>query len=220
MDNIVILTGAGISAESGLGTFRDTNGLWTQYDLEDVATPEGFARDPDLVHEFYNHRRAKAAEARPNDAHRALARLERDFPGRVSIVTQNVDALHETAGSRTVLHMHGELANLACEACGVVVRDLERFDPGSFASCAACDHPRLRPDVVWFGEVPRDLDAIGVALATCTHFLALGTSGAVYPAAACSAARVSGTTRSSSSTRVPSRSSRMASKLRRITGAV
>src|SRR6056297_945807 len=116
-DRIVILTGAGISAESGLGTFRDEGGLWAQHSIDDVATPEGFARDPALVHEFYNARRAQAAEAEPNAAHKALAELESAHPGEVLIVTQNVDGLHEAAGARNVLHMHGALSRALCHAC-------------------------------------------------------------------------------------------------------
>jgi len=179
----VILTGAGISAESGLGTFRDEGGLWTRYDLADVATPEGFARDPALVHGFYNARRANCLDARPNAAHAALARLEAALPaGRIALVTQNIDDLHERAGS-TPLHMHGELAVLRCEVCGARVRDRESLDPERFVPCARCGHPRLRPGVVWFGELPHEVPRIERALARCTHFLAVGTSGQVYPAA-------------------------------------
>lgn len=179
---IVILTGAGISAESGLGTFRDAGGLWTQYPLEDVATPEGFHRNPDLVHEFYNARRANAAAAAPNPAHHALARLERDHPGEVVILTQNVDALHERAGSHNVLHMHGTLAGALCSACGArwdAPETMRTADP-----CPACGAPATRPDVVWFGEVPYFMDAIWDHLATADLFAAIGTSGEVYPAAA------------------------------------
>lgn len=182
MEKIVILTGAGISAESGLGTFRDAGGLWAQYPLEDVATPEGFARNPQLVHEFYNARRAQAARARPNAAHRALARLEAEHPGEVLIVTQNVDALHEAAGSRNVLHMHGQLSGALCQACGhrwpapmVMAPD----DP-----CPKCRAAATRPDVVWFGEMPCHIDRIEAALAEADLFAAIGTSGQVYPAAA------------------------------------
>ncbi|SLN39554.1 NAD-dependent protein deacylase [Pseudoruegeria aquimaris] len=180
--NIVILTGAGISAESGLGTFRDKDGLWTRYDLNDVATPEGFARDPALVHEFYNARRANCRDAAPNSAHAALARLQRGFAGgRVSIVTQNVDDLHERAGTPEVIHMHGELARALCAACGhrwpapdVMAHD----DP-----CPACAAPATRPDIVWFGEFPYHMDRIAELLAACDLFVSIGTSGNVYPAA-------------------------------------
>lgn len=179
---IVILTGAGISAESGLGTFRDKDGLWTKYDLEEVATPEGFARNPSLVHEFYNARRQNLIEAQPNPAHHALAKLERAHAGRVLIVTQNVDNLHERAGSRNVLHMHGELLKARCENCGQVAEwtgDLALDTP-----CPACGTPSyLRPHVVWFGEMPFHMDRIALELAACDLFVSIGTSGNVYPAA-------------------------------------
>lgn len=179
--NIVILTGAGISAESGLGTFRDADGLWTRYPLEDVATPEGFARDPVLVHEFYNARRENAAQAVPNDAHKALARLQADWPGRVSIVTQNVDGLHEAAGARDVIHMHGELARALCAQCGHRWDAPERMakdDP-----CPACGAAATRPDVVWFGEMPYRMETILSLIDDADIFAAIGTSGNVYPAA-------------------------------------
>lgn len=179
--NIVILTGAGISAESGLGTFRDEGGLWAQHRIEDVATPEGFARDPDLVHGFYNARRANAAEATPNAAHFALAELERRFDGEVLIVTQNVDSLHEAAGSQTVLHMHGTLAGALCGACDHrwdAPDVMHKSDP-----CPACAAPATRPDVVWFGEIPYHMERIEQALARADLFVSIGTSGEVYPAA-------------------------------------
>ncbi|QEW21616.1 NAD-dependent protein deacylase [Marinibacterium anthonyi] len=182
MKNIVILTGAGISAESGMGTFRDEGGLWTQYAIEDVATPEGFARNPALVQEFYNIRRVKAAEAMPNAAHEALARLERDWPGSVTIVTQNVDGLHEKGGSGEVLHMHGELAGALCADCGhrwVAPQEMTVGEP-----CPACGAPCGRPDVVWFGEMPYHMDRIFDLLETADVFAAIGTSGQIYPAAA------------------------------------
>ncbi len=179
--DILILTGAGISAESGLGTFRDKDGLWTRHDLNDVATPEGFARDPALVHGFYNARRANAAAAVPNAAHAALARLEAAHAGRVRIVTQNVDDLHERAGSRAVWHMHGRLAGALCAACGHRWTAPEIMTPGH--PCPACDAPRARPDVVWFGEVPFYMDEIWQALTDCDLFVSIGTSGEVYPAA-------------------------------------
>jgi NAD-dependent deacetylase len=179
---IVILTGAGISAESGLGTFRDAGGLWTQYDLNDVATPEGFARNPALVHDFYNQRRRNVLGARPNPAHRALAELERAYRGRVLVVTQNVDDLHERAGSRNLLHMHGELLKARCDGCGAVADwtgDMTSNDP-----CPACGTVgRLRPHVVWFGEMPLHLERIYPELAACDLFISIGTSGQVYPAA-------------------------------------
>ncbi|MEM7525801.1 MAG: NAD-dependent deacylase, partial [Pseudomonadota bacterium] len=179
--NIVILTGAGISAESGLGTFRDKDGLWTKYDLEDVATPEGFAKNPGLVHDFYNARRANCRGAAPNAAHHALARLE-SGPHDVLVVTQNVDNLHERAGSTRLIHMHGELMNQLCAACGD-----RRPCPGDLSAasvCPACGAPALRPDVVWFGETPYGMDRIWDALRRADLFVSIGTSGEVYPAAA------------------------------------
>lgn len=182
MNKIVILTGAGISAESGMGTFRDEGGLWAQHRIEDVATPEGFARNPALVQNFYNLRRAAAAEAKPNAAHEALARLQRDWPGEVVIVTQNVDALHEAGGATGVLHMHGTLAGALCAACG------HRWPaPAEMAvgePCPQCHGPMARPDVVWFGEMPYYMDLIYDHLASADLFAAIGTSGQVYPAAA------------------------------------
>ena len=182
MQKIVILTGAGISAESGMGTFRDEGGLWSQHRIEDVATPEGFARDPVLVHGFYNKRRAAAATAEPNAAHRALAQLQRDWPGEVVIVTQNVDGLHELGGACDVLHMHGELAGALCAGCGhrwpaPIAMDTE-------TPCPACNAPMARPDVVWFGEMPYHMEQIFDHLAGADVFAAIGTSGQVYPAAA------------------------------------
>ncbi|CUH47299.1 NAD-dependent deacylase [Ruegeria atlantica] len=182
MEKIVILTGAGISAESGLGTFRDEGGLWVQHRIEDVATPEGFARDPALVHGFYNARRVQAAEAQPNAAHDALARLQRDWPGEVVIVTQNVDSLHEAGGAQGVIHMHGTLAGALCAACGhrwTAPPEMAVGEP-----CPACAAPTARPDVVWFGEMPYHMDAIYDHLAGASIFAAIGTSGQVYPAAA------------------------------------
>jgi len=178
---IVILTGAGISAESGLGTFRDKNGLWTQYDLEDVATPQGFARNPQLVHAFYNARRANCAAATPNAAHHALARLQAALPGQVLIVTQNVDDLHTRAGSDAVIAMHGTLAQALCSACGnrwPAPAIMHPSDP-----CPDCTRTATRPDVVWFGEMPYQMDAITLELTRASHFAAIGTSGQVWPAA-------------------------------------
>ncbi len=182
MEKIVILTGAGLSAESGLGTFRDAGGLWQQHRIEDVATPEGFARDPGLVHRFYNARRVQAAAARPNAAHQALGRLQRDWPGEVVIVTQNVDALHEAGGAARVIHMHGELAGALCAACGHRWAAPDEMAPGH--PCPACAAPEARPDVVWFGEIPYRMDEIMAHLAGADLFAAIGTSGQVYPAAA------------------------------------
>ena len=178
---IVILTGAGISAESGLGTFRDAGGLWSEYDLEDVATPEGFARDPALVHRFYNARRANCLGAEPNAAHRALSRLQDFAPGEVVIVTQNIDDLHERGGARGVIHMHGELMRARCAACGARWDAPPAMDPGD--PCPGCGRAATRPDVVWFGEMPCFMDEIEAHLASCDLFVSIGTSGAVWPAA-------------------------------------
>ena len=183
--SIVVLTGAGVSADSGLATFRGAGGLWEGQRVEDVATVEAWERDPALVWRFYQLRRAALLDVEPNEAHHALARLERELAkagGSVTLISQNVDDLHQRAGSR-VLDMHGQLSRLACESCGSKVRDLEHLDPAEFVPCASCGHPRMRPDVVWFGEVPRFLDEISRAVRGATHFLACGTSGAVWPAA-------------------------------------
>ena len=182
MDHIVILTGAGISAESGMGTFRDKDGLWTKVNLEDVATPEGFARNPAMVHDFYNQRRAGARDAQPNEAHRALARLAREHSGKITLITQNVDNLHEAGGSEDVIHMHGELLRALCSACG---HQWEwREDMGLNDTCPSCStRGTVRPDVVWFGEMPYHLDQIAEAIETASLFVAIGTSGNVYPAA-------------------------------------
>lgn len=178
---IVILTGAGISAESGLGTFRDAGGLWEQYPLEDVATPDGFARNPALVHAFYNARRANCLDAEPNAAHLALARLEAEFSGQLMLVTQNVDDLHERGGSQHVVHMHGELLRAKCTECAhswSAPREMAADDP-----CPACTNPATRPDIVWFGEMPFHMDDIFAALGLADLFVSIGTSGNVYPAA-------------------------------------
>ena len=183
-DSIVILTGAGISKESGIDTFRDAGGLWSQVRLEDVATPEAFARDPDRVQAFYNARRQRLADGgiEPNAAHRALARLEAEWPGEVLLVTQNIDDLHERAGSRNLLHMHGELLKARCGFCGEATE--WRGDLGPSDTCMACGTiGKLRPHVVWFGEMPLHMDEIFAALDRCTLFVSIGTSGSVYPAA-------------------------------------
>ena len=179
--NIVILTGAGISAESGIDTFRSAGGLWEQHKVEDVATPEGFARDPDRVLSFYDMRRAAIQTKVPNLAHHALARLDQAWAGDLLIVTQNVDDLHERAGATRVLHMHGEHLNAWCTACNSRPRwsgPLIHRPP-----CPGCGEPALRPDVVWFGEVPYEMDRIHAALRAADLFVSIGTSGAVYPAA-------------------------------------
>lgn len=178
---IVILTGAGISAESGIDTFRSAGGLWEQHRVEDVATPEGFARNPNLVLQFYDIRRAALANVAPNPAHRALARLQAGFTGSVLLVTQNVDDLHERGGSPQVLHMHGELNSALCMACGT--RSPWRGSMIERPPCPVCAAPMLRPDVVWFGEMPYQMGRIYTALERCDLFVSIGTSGAVYPAA-------------------------------------
>jgi len=179
---IVILTGAGVSAESGLATFRDSGGLWENHDPMDIATPEAFARDPGLVYRFYNARRNQLAEVSPNPAHEALARLQREFPGEVFLVTQNVDDLHERGGSVQVCHMHGELRSHLCNACEERMPATGDIDGES--RCPRCATAgRMRPDIVWFGEIPYHMDRIAMTLARCDLFIAVGTSGVVYPAA-------------------------------------
>lgn len=184
---IFVLTGAGVSAESGLGTFRDKSGegIWAKFDPMKLATPEAFARDPETVLAFYDARRRNLLNAKPNSAHFALARLERGLAaegGRLTLVTQNIDDLHERGGSRRVLHMHGELLKARCQNCEAVLswpRDLSVDDV-----CPECDLSGvLRPDVVWFGELPHHLEDIDRALQAADLFVAIGTSGAVYPAA-------------------------------------
>lgn len=180
--SIVILTGAGLSAESGLGTFREKDGIWTKYDLGEVATPEGYARNPQKVQDFYNARRRSHHDAEPNAAHFALAKLEAEYPGEVMVITQNIDALHEAAGSRNLIHMHGELLKAMCTSCGA--RHAWRADIALSTACPACgDTGSMRPDVVWFGEMPYHMDRIYEALGRCNLFISIGTSGTVYPAA-------------------------------------
>jgi NAD-dependent deacetylase len=211
--NILILTGAGVSAESGLATFRGPDGLWEGQRVEDVATPEAFARDPALVHAFYDARRAKLGTVEPNAAHEALARLDAEWPGELLLVTQNVDDLHERAGSKRLIHMHGELAKGWCLACderfpwtGPMSPSTVRPEPveglplssaaggrGSTSTssgrtdvnvCPECGSVgQVRPDIVWFGEMPYEMDRIDEALRRCDLFVSIGTSGAVYPAA-------------------------------------
>jgi len=180
--NIVILTGAGVSAESGLATFRGPDGLWEGHRVEDVCTPEAFRRDPALVHDFYDARREKLGTVEPNAAHKALARLDMEWQGELLLITQNVDDLHERAGSKRLLHMHGELAKGWCLAC------TQRFawsgPMGEGATCPSCQaRGRVRPDIVWFGEIPYEMERIDEALRRCDLFVSIGTSGAVYPAA-------------------------------------
>jgi NAD-dependent deacetylase len=182
ISNIVILTGAGVSAESGLATFRGPDGLWEGHRVEDVCTPDAYRRDPALVHAFYDARREKLATVQPNAAHEALARLDAEWPGELLLVTQNVDDLHERAGSKRLLHMHGELTSGWCLACD------KRFPwegpMGEGAKCLTCGAVgQVRPDIVWFGEMPYDMDRIDEALQRADLFVSIGTSGAVYPAA-------------------------------------
>ena len=181
MQNIVILTGAGISAESGLRTFRAEDGLWEDHPVEQVATPEGFARDPDLVQRFYDERRTGVLAAQPNAAHEALGRLDRKWAGDLLIVTQNIDDLHERGGASRVLHMHGEALSAWCRACDARHRWTGTLRDGP--ACPACGEAAMRPDIVWFGEMPYQMDRIFDALAQADLFVSIGTSGAVYPAA-------------------------------------
>jgi len=182
-DRVFILTGAGISAESGIPTFRGPGGLWRTYRVEEVGTPESFRRDPGLVWEFYSMRRRAASAAKPNPGHRALAQLEAELQDRLFLCTQNVDNLHEQAGSARVVHMHGELFKSRCETCRLPpFDDVNTYDPPAGIPRCACGG-RIRPHICWFGEVPFHLDEIFRALTDCTVFLAIGTSGVVEPAA-------------------------------------
>ena len=176
-----MLTGAGISAESGVPTFRDADGLWEGYRVEDVATPEAYDFQPSVVHRFYDARRKALGRVSPNLAHLALARLEDAIGDDLLVITQNIDDLHERAGSTRVLHMHGELRSALCRACAA--RTPWTSDLGDFPPCPRCGVTELRPDVVWFGEMPYDMDRIFAALDQTDLFVAIGTSGAVYPAA-------------------------------------
>lgn len=181
-NHIVILTGAGVSAESGIPTFRGVGGLWEGRDVMELATPEAFERNRDLVQRFYNERRQDLLKIEPNAAHRAIARLQREYPGRVTLVTQNIDDLHERGGSPEVWHIHGELLLSRCERCYAVQHCHE--DLHSASVCENCGRAgRLRPHVVWFGEVPFHLDNLNIKTRDATLFAAIGTSGLVYPAA-------------------------------------
>jgi len=178
---IVVLTGAGVSAESGVATFRENGGLWEQHRIEDVATPEAFARDPDLVQNFYNMRRAQLSAVEPNAAHRALGMLEKKFNGEVTIVTQNVDNLHERGGSSNIIHMHGELTKVRCICCRNIFKWPD--DCTQASQCPSCfNQPALRPHIVWFGEMPFEMERIENLLGACDLFISIGTSGSVYPA--------------------------------------
>ncbi len=183
--NIVILTGAGISAESGVSTFRDPDGVWSKVDYREVATPEGFAADPEKVHGFYNARRAGLSSVQPNKAHRALAKLEMGLAakgGLLTLITQNVDDLHERAGSKNMIAMHGELSKARCGECGTVLS--WHGDLSLETKCDACGHVgAMRPHVVWFGETPMYMDEIADAMMEADLFASIGTSGSVYPAA-------------------------------------
>lgn len=182
--NIVILTGAGISAESGINTFRDQNGLWENHDVMDVASPSGFDRNPELVHKFYNQRRTQlmSEDVVPNAAHRALAKLEKELDGEVTIITQNVDDLHEKAGSHDVIHMHGELTKMRCKETGKILT--WKKDLTTLTKCPCCFKAgNLRPHIVWFGEYPLFMGKIEEKLNSCDLFISIGTSGQVYPAA-------------------------------------
>ncbi|MBD2858003.1 NAD-dependent protein deacylase [Spongiibacter sp. KMU-158] len=182
--SIVVLTGAGVSAESGIKTFRASDGLWEDHRIEEVATPEGFEANPELVQRFYNQRRQQllSGDVQPNPAHIALAKLEAEFTGEVLLVTQNVDDLHERAGSKNLIHMHGELLKMHCRYSQQVFdihTDIQTRD-----RCPCCGLPgALRPHIVWFGEMPLEMDRIANALDNCDLFIAVGTSGHVYPAA-------------------------------------
>lgn len=182
--SIVVLTGAGISAESGIQTFRAADGLWHEHRIEDVASPEGFQRNPALVHDFYNERRRQllSPEIKENPAHRALARLEKHFEGEFLLVTQNIDDLHERAGSKNLLHMHGEL--LVSRCVNSAKQQQCRGDLKVTDRCNCCTKPSpLRPHIVWFGEMPLEMETIEYALSQCDLFISIGTSGHVYPAA-------------------------------------
>lgn len=182
-DKILILTGAGMSAESGLGTFRDKNGIWSEYNLDEVATPEGYLEDPKRCLDFYNMRRTLHSKSEANKAHKALARLEADYPGEVVIVTQNIDNLHEMAGSRNVIHMHGQIDRAICIACDHRYQ-IALTELGVDSVCPSCgEQGQQRPDVVWFGEMPKYMDQIQKEISGCFLFLSIGTSGSVYPAA-------------------------------------
>lgn len=195
-NRIVILTGAGISAESGIPVFRSETGLWEEHKVEDVATYEGFYRNKELVHNFYNDRRDASLKAEPNEAHKAIARLQKywqEHGGSVFLVTQNIDNLHEKGGSSQVCHMHGELLSLLCEKCGY--RYPFNLHSSVDSICPKCKEKSMRPDIVWFGEMPYFMDEIESELLKCSLFVSIGTSGVVYPAAGfCSIAASKGAT--------------------------
>jgi NAD-dependent deacetylase len=182
--NLVILSGAGIAAESGIQTFRAQDGLWENHKIEDVATPEGFAKDPELVQDFYNQRRLKLQDPsiKPNAAHLALGELEKLLDGTVTIITQNIDNLHERGGSENVIHMHGELLKARCSESNQVIEEVGEINTGDLCHC--CQIPsQMRPHVVWFGEMPLRMGDIYEAIEKADLFVSIGTSGVVYPAA-------------------------------------
>lgn len=182
-NSVVVLTGAGISAESGLKTFRDSGGLWEGHSISEVATPEGFARNPELVHTFYNLRRKQLIdEASPNAAHKALAAFEKNYAGDFTLITQNVDNLHEQAGSHNIFHMHGELLKARCLECEESVTWSDALNGTTLSPCCNTEGS-LRPDIVWFGEIPMHMSKIEQVLEKCDLFVSIGTSGQVYPAA-------------------------------------
>ena len=179
--HIVVLTGAGISAESGVPVFRSEDGLWNKHRVEDVATYQGFESNPTLVHNFYNDMRQDLKTKNSNQAHEALTKLQEHYAGKVNIITQNIDDLHERAHSHNVIHMHGELNSLLCEHCHQRITFLDNSSVDS--TCPHCLQQSMRPDIVWFGEIPYFMDEIEQALESCDLFIAIGTSGVVYPAA-------------------------------------
>lgn len=182
---MVILTGAGISSESGIKTFRDNEGLWESHRVEDVATPKAWADNPQMVWRFYQARRRQLLEVEPNPAHIALARLESEAKeGTITLITQNVDDLHERGGSKEVIHMHGELRKLRCEQCGVVRVRMSEIDlANEFLFCSICNNGMMRPHIVWFNEIPMEMEKIYTKVNNCDLFVVIGTSGLVYPAA-------------------------------------
>lgn len=182
--NITVLTGAGISAESGIPVFRSETGLWENHRIEDVATYEGYMRNKNAVHNFYNNMRRSLKEKKANDGHFALTALQKGLEekgGKLTIITQNIDDLHEKAGSKNIIHMHGRLNTLLCEACGGRIDFFE--DSSTETICPVCGRNTMRPDIVWFGEMPYQMEECEEALADCDLFMAVGTSGVVYPAA-------------------------------------
>ena len=183
--NIIVFSGAGLSAESGIKTFRDTDGLWNGYAVEEVATPQGFEQNPDLVHSFYNSRRRELQTVEPNNAHKAIARLQGEYQGKVVIITQNIDDLMERAGCQEVLHIHGELNKCRCLYCEKEIEWLE--DTNTSLPCPSCkelgEWGSLRPAIVWFNEIPLHLSRTEEELSRCDLFISIGTSGVVYPAA-------------------------------------